>query len=98
MAATVSALGARAGETSQASLPPSPAAATTTIPCSVAASTAASIADDWLAKRLRFATEGRVSAWFAITQSSPATTLEALPFPLQSRTRTERTVTRFATP
>ena len=69
---------------------------TTTIPCAVAASTAASIAIDGPEKRLRFATEG--PSWFAITQSSPETTLDTLPLPLQSSTRTDRTLTRFATP
>ena len=44
------------------------------------------------------ATAGVPTAWSAVTQLTPAITPDRLPLPSQSRTRTDTSVTFFATP
>ena len=73
LAATVSALGVRAGEVLQALIPPLlPAATAYTTPLAIDAVNASSSAWNVLPPRLMFATAGLMAC--AVTQSTPAIT------------------------
>ena len=98
VAATVSAVGSRAGEESQASSSSLPAATATVTPSSMRPRIAASTFSPAGPLRLRFATAGVPWRWSRAAQSMPAITPEVSPPPSQSRVRTATSATAGATP
>ena len=74
LAATVTAAGRRAGELPHASTAELPAATTAETPSLMTPCRAVSTAELAAPPRLRFTTAGVPPAWFAATQSRPATT------------------------
>ena len=89
LAATVSALGTRAGELVHASTAELPAAATTVTPSLTRAWTAVSTMVLAVPPRLRLATAGVPAWWCTATHSSAAMTSELKPDPAQSKTARE---------
>src|SRR6266540_3228298 len=96
VAPTVIADGSFAGEPSQASALSLPAATAYVTPESTDAFTAASSASSAPPPRLMLATAGFFA--FLVTQSMPATTDSVEPEPLQSSTRTPKTLAPLARP